>query len=125
MSISVPLSPTEQELTIHKERFRVKKKQKEFKFFLFKIETEHFWNIDCKPLIQMVVEHAKTENKYSVNIKELSMEYGALQCHIKPAGSTESTLKRNNYTGKTQEERECNKSKREGNIVERKVQIHQ
>lgn len=40
----------------------------------------------------MVVEHAKAENKYSINIKELSMEDRALQCHIKPAGSVESTL---------------------------------
>jgi len=45
------------------------------------------------------------------------MDDGALQCHIKPAGNEESTLHRNNYIGKTQEERDCNKSKREGNII--------
>lgn len=53
------------------------------------------------------------------------MDDGTLQCHIKPAGNEESTLYRNNYIGKTQEERECNKSKREGNIIGSEVQSHQ
>lgn len=37
----------------------------------------------------MVVEHAKAENYYSINIKELSMDDGALLCQIKPAGNEE------------------------------------
>lgn len=40
----------------------------------------------------MVEEHAKAENQYSINIKELSMDDGALQCRIKPAGNKKSTL---------------------------------
>lgn len=66
-------------LDIHEERLRGKTKRLEF--FLFKIVKEQVLehrNRVQATHIQMVVEHAKEENEYSINIKELSMSDGAL-----------------------------------------------